>query len=1016
MFSADRFLWIVLLFLFPASLFSQAGSDVENFYQKAVEFYQEGELDKSEKIFSEVEEDVCSTQGLIEICISGKIYLADINRKNRKFESAEIYLAEAEEMIRGRLEGPHPLEVRLHRQRVYLYVDLTHFDKARKAADKALELAGKDELDEMSVARAYLAPAYLEDELGNYRKSFRYYVKAVETLEHLEGNREILRFLSLSYNNMGILQRRLGHGRDAMEYYEKGLEAARLLYGENHPEIGLLYNNMGGVYYGLGDYGQAADYFLRAVNIFRDHYGKYHIRVAGGYNNAGVSYLEMDDYERGSDMLERAQRIKVKLLGEEHLDTAIGYSNLAAIHLENKNYDAALDNYQKSLSVRKKIYGDNHPNLVTPYVKLGEFYSEIQEYSKARDHFQTALQITKIRLGENHPDIWEVTLKIGDTFEKEKDYENALEYYELAFTQIAEANKAESGSAFDAGQLSHPLLFIHAAKKVGDMNLQKFETEGDDTYLHVAVDYYSTATEIVDYLQHSYQSEASKLNLVDRNYSIFTNNIKACHKLYQKTGNKKWLDEIFQISEEGRSRIAVELLQNLEARNFAGVPDTILERETIINTKIADYYQKLHAEQEKGFEGDHQIIAAYRDSLFKARQMHAKLTDELEQNYTDYYQLKYDNTYVDRETVSNLLNDDETLVKYIVSEEEIYVLVLDNENISFHALGAPDSLSSQIETLREAVSANDVKEFSSHALALYEALMDPIMASINTESIIIVPDQMLYYLPFEMLLTGKPNGEGFYEMPFLIREKRISYVPSATILQKLTEKKSSDPKNLLAVAPFTDTVMLSSEQSGASRYITGLSPLPLTRYETREIAKIFRESQSIWNFLSPEKTEIITGRNATKSTIESINLNEFGYIHFATHAFVNEENPALSGIAFWSEDGENGVVYVNDIYNMKLNADLVTLGACETGLGDVYKGEGMIGFTRAFMYAGASNLLVSMWRVNDQPTANLMISFYRNVREGRSYSESLQLAKLDLINQPQFAAPRHWAAFLLQGR
>lgn len=355
-------------------------------------------------------------------------------------------------------------------------------------------------------------------------------------------------------------------------------------------------------------------------------------------------------------------------------------------------------------------------------------------------------------------------------------------------------------------------------------------------------------------------------------------------------------------------------------------------------------------------------------------------------------------------------------MNYIVSEEQIYALALDKENVSFHLLGKPDSLSSDVTSLREAVSSNNQEEYSELAYKLYQQLLEPILSSRQNQSLIIVPDQELHYLPFEMLLTEEPAGSGFYRMPYLIRDYQVSYVPSATLLQMVDEQKKENPRNLLAIAPFIETAVQVAAKGGGSRYLTDMSPLPLTQYETREIADIFKESRSFWDFISPEKSEILLGQEATKSAIENIPFDEFGYIHFATHAFVNEEDPALSGIAFWSENGNDGAIYVNDIYNLSLNADLVTLGACETGLGTVYKGEGIIGFTRAFNYAGAANLLVSLWRVNDQPTATLMIQFYKYARDGHSYSESLQMAKLDLINQPEFSAPRNWAAFVLQGR
>lgn len=996
--------------------FGQSLIQSQKQYEQAVQLYEAGDYEESKKIFEVLADDICSDDEWIENCVSSKIYLSDIARRGHDFETAEKIITESEQLFFEKMDRPHSLLVRIYRQKVYLYVDMTDFDRAREAANLALNLADNNGLDAISKARAYIAPAYLEDAVGNYQESFEFYTSAVESLDHLEGNREILRLLSLAYNNMGILLRRMGRGQEAMGYYQKGLDVTQLLYGDNHPEMGLLHNNIGAIYYGLGDYGQAAEYFLRAVNIFRDNYGENHVRVAGGYNNAGVSYLGMDDYERGAEMLEKAQRIKEELLGENDLDTAIGYSNLASVYLENEDYDSALENYQKSLAVRKRIYGEEHPNLVTPYIKLGEFYSKVEDFSLAREYYGEALRITKTRLGDNHPSVWEIGIKVGDTFEKEEQYEEALQNYEHAFEQIAGASGIQAGPNMDAGQLSHPLLFMNAAKKIGDIYIGKFENGGDSSQLNRAVEYYSFAMKVVDFLQHSYQSEASKLNLIDQNYSIFTNSIKAYHKLYEVTGNESWLNEILHISEVSRSRIALELLQDMEAKTFAGVPNGVLEQELSINTKIADYYQKLNAEQDKGFEASQDIISAFRDSLFALRQDLAALTENLEQNYPDYYKLKYDHSFANREIVSGLLDNDETLVNYIVSEEEVYALVLDKRNISFHSLGKPDSLAAQIKSLRESVSANNRAEYSNMAYGLYKKLVEPIMPALRSESLIIVPDQMLYYLPFEMLLTNQPNVSGFYRMSYLIRDFNVSYVPSATVLQMLAEQKMEDPRNLFAVAPFNETTIGIGDQAGPSRYISDLSPLPLTQYETREIANVFNESRSFWNFFSPEKTKILLGRDATKPVIENTSFEEYGFIHFATHAFVHEDDPALSGIAFWSGDDDDGVIYVNDIYNMNLKADLVSLGACETGLGTVYKGEGMIGFTRAFIYAGAANLLVSMWRVNDQPTANLMIQFYKYAREGHSYSESLQMAKMDLINQPEFAAPRNWAAFVLQGR
>ena len=1008
-------LLLATLLFIPALLAAQSAVDAEKIFNQAVEIFQEGDYEQSGQMFGEATQTLCSNADQTELCIDAKTYLSDIARVNRNFELSEKILEEAEQVLHQELGTAHQLQIEINTQKVFLYVDMTDFERARQVVDRTMKLVEQQKFQGISSARGFMAKGYLEEAIGDYRESLDAYIQAVESVEGIERDEEILRFLSHSYNNMGLLTRQLGDTRGAMDYFLKALDVTQTLYGENHPQVGVLHNSIGTIYYYLGDYGRAADYFLSTADIFRENYGENHERVAGAYNNAGVVFTEMDEIERAAEILERAQRIKENLLGENHIDTAIGYSNLASIYMENENFNAALENYQKSIAVREEIYGDDHPNLVTPYINTGEFYTKTEQYNTAREYFSKAQQITENRIGQNHPDVWEILLKIGNTYEEEEDFVTALENYKSSYEMIVDENETDP-QVLDLGQLSHPLLFMNAARKMGDMHIKLYEAEGGVSHLHTAIENYSASIEAVDFLQKSYQSEASKLNLVDQNYSIFTNTIKAYNYLYEETGQESWLDEILATSELSRSRIALELLQDIEAKNFAGVPQDVLDLESSINTNIANFYQELNAEQEKGFEADQNVIAAYRDSLFESRQELNNLTQQLESDFPEYYRLKYDESYANRETVANFLEPGQALINYIVSDEEAFALVLNQNEIKFHSLGSSDSLSVQIKSLRSSTVTDNSRQYSELAYNLYSQLVEPVLADLDSKSLIIVPDQSLHYLPFEMLLTETPVSSNYDNFQYLIRDYQISYVPSGTVLQMLTEHKISDPKNLFAVAPFNESTLSVEDEVAASRYITDLSPLPLTRYETDEIAKIFDEAGSLREFIFPEEIKILLGDEATRSTIQNTSFQDYGYIHFATHAFVNEEDPALSGIAFWGDEDGDGVMYVNDIYNMNLNADLVVLGACETGLGTVYKGEGMIGFTRAFTYAGASNLMVSMWKVNDQPTANLMIQFYRNVKDGHSYSESLQMAKLELINQPEFAAPRHWAAFILQGR
>jgi CHAT domain-containing protein len=160
-------------------------------------------------------------------------------------------------------------------------------------------------------------------------------------------------------------------------------------------------------------------------------------------------------------------------------------------------------------------------------------------------------------------------------------------------------------------------------------------------------------------------------------------------------------------------------------------------------------------------------------------------------------------------------------------------------------------------------------------------------------------------------------------------------------------------------------------------------------------------------------------RRASEASLKSSRLDDYRYVHFATHGLVNEPKPKLSGLMLAPVDSpqEDDILYLGEIYNLSLNADLVVLSACETGVGKLVKGEGLIGLTRGFLYAGAANLLVSLWQVNDASTANLMIDFYQNLLAGKSKAAALREAKLRLLEQQtKYAKPYHWAPFVLIGK
>ena len=1009
-------LFLITLLLF-SNVFSQTGESAEDVFRKAENLFIFSDVDEADSLFKSIENQLCENKDYYELCVDAKVFRASAKRYARDFELSEELLTAAEVFALEQLPEGHPILVKIYSQRTYLNEELTQLDVAENWADKSLEYKEKYGLLGKHAARAYLAKGFISSAQGNYHESVDNYKIALKEIEEEEQTINLLRLLSQAHNNIGVAYRRLGMSSEAMYHYQQARDVVKDVFGENHHEMALIYNSLGSIYYSTGDYGTAAEYFVRSAAIFKDNFGEVHHRVAVAYNNAGICYFRLGDLDKAAEHFEFSQRVKEEIYETDHLDLAVGYNTLGSLYVELGEYELAEENYQMSIQVRKNIYGEDHPTLIAPILALSRLYIQNSGMSMARLQLNTALDIGLNRLGQSHPDVIDIYSLFAFSYLNDGQFESAKAYYNKALSLLFEVEYSRFEEIRpDLNELNYPVKVIEIIRNKNSLLNLIYKETGDVNYLNEALMLTGIASELIDMLQTSYQNEASKLNLIDTNYEIYSGAIDIIFELYVQTGDESWLEEILFYSEKSRSRIALELLQNVEARNFGGVPGHIINKERELNERITYYYQQLNLEEEKGVGVDSELIGQYTDSLFYAHRKISTFTQDLEKEYPSYFLLKYDRRLADLKDIQSMLSENETLISYTFGVENLYALIIGIDGMSIVKLKDEENITEKVEHLRRSVTGGNTSEYQQEAYGLYKLLIEPLITKIETGSLIIIADQALHYLPFEMLITEESSGKMYHQMPFLIKNYQIQYSPSATVMMTKQGRRSTDPKNLLALAPYNMAVSSNVVDYPGIGVDSRFTQLPLTGFETREIAKLFRQRSSVWSFFFPERAEVLTDRRASKSRILNGALEDFGYIHFATHAFVNERDPALSGIALYSDNHDDGIIYVSDIYNLQMNADLVVLGACETGLGDIRRGEGLIGFTRAFLYAGASNMVVSMWRVNDQPTAHLMINFYGYIRDGQSYGKALQNAKLDLISHPEYAAPRNWAAFVLKGR
>lgn len=376
------------------------------------------------------------------------------------------------------------------------------------------------------------------------------------------------------------------------------------------------------------------------------------------------------------------------------------------------------------------------------------------------------------------------------------------------------------------------------------------------------------------------------------------------------------------------------------------------------------------------------------------------------------------------------LGPETALVSYLISPYNFYIFIVTHEGLEVRYRGKLNSveINRQIKFLRNGMvyKMNDI--YAYNAWELGKILLPKLDKEIT--KLIIIPDGFLNTLPFEVLFDDKVKDnelDNVSAYPFWLKKYDISYAFSATLFLKHLGKSTQKPAaSFLGYAPvFADNddgakvnevnrgVIASFDQLDSvpsrsilnGRYIT---PIPNTELEVNYLQKIFSEKGL--------NAKVITRHKATESSFKSENKSNYSIIHFATHGFVNSQQPELSGILFIGDTltQEDGILYSEEILKLKLDVDLVTLSACETGLGKVIEGEGVLGLSRSLTIAGANNLLVSYWKVSDSSTSELMKYFYTEVLEKEEdYAEALRNAKMKLINSNEYAQPYYWSPFVL---
>ena len=339
-------------------------------------------------------------------------------------------------------------------------------------------------------------------------------------------------------------------------------------------------------------------------------------------------------------------------------------------------------------------------------------------------------------------------------------------------------------------------------------------------------------------------------------------------------------------------------------------------------------------------------------------------------------------------------------MSYSVGEKKSYAWVIDSAGLQMVELIGKAELEKQVTAFREVLSkpsssltrAKDLQSIDAAARQLYAALLRPVESKLRGKKrLTIVPDGVLAYVPFEAI-----GG--------LIETHRIAYAPSASISAGLRGRPVNGNHTVMA---FADPSRGQADSSVMKEHLErgyAFTALPNARTEAAAIGRLFPASK------------IFVGAEASEGQLKSGTSKDIRYLHFAAHGYFDGEKPERSGIVLAQESGgEDGFLQAREIAQLSLDADLVTLSACQSGLGKVLDGEGVQGLSRAFFLAGARSVVVSLWNVNDAATSELMRRFYAGLKSGLAKDDALRAAKLAVMKEPRWRHPYYWAPFVLQG-
>ncbi|PHK45223.1 tetratricopeptide TPR_1 repeat-containing protein, partial [Nostoc linckia z16] len=637
---------------------------------------------------------------------------------------------------------------------------------------------------------------------------------------------------------------------------------------------------------------------------------------------------------------------------------------------------------------------------------IGNIYSKIGEKQKALDYFNQSLPLfesveNKLGLAANLNNIGLIYSDLGEQ-------PKALNYYQQALSLYQKVGN-RGGEALAIYNMAS------AERKQGNLNS--------------ALNQIKIVINIVEDLRtkiNSQELRASYFATVQNYYQFYIDLLMQMHKQQPSKGYDALA---LQTSERARARSLLEMLTEAKADIRQGVEPKLLSQERDLQKQI-DVLEKRRIQLLGGNYTKAQVQTLEKENEAVLEQ-YQQVQIKIRATSPRYAALTQPQPLSLAQIQQQVLDENTLLLEYSLGEQRSYLWAVTNKSITSYELPKRAEIEAIVQKFRQEITTPYLKH-SPSLDTLSQIILAPVAPQLQNKRLVVVSDGALQYVPFAALTKPNSQKNSKYE-PLLINHEIITLPSASTVAILRNEHKQRKPvaKTLIVLADpifSLDDERLQSKVQTSPPVITepNLNTLALNRAAKDSEVNFERlkftrhEAEQILALVPPNKAKSAFDFTASRNTATSKDLSQYNIIHFATHGILNSKHPELSGIvlSLFDDKGmpQNGFLRLHDVFNLNLKAELVVLSACKTGLGEEVRGEGLVGLTRGFMYAGSPRVVVSLWSVDDQATSELMKAFYQKMlQQGLKPAAALRTAQLEIWRTKRYAAPYYWAAFTLQG-